>query len=193
MGPGPYKYVMADIDSKNLLRPTTAQTFSLLDLIIQNKGQEHYDKVLKAFRKRGLWTCTETPSFPDGVIVYDNVRGEITPNSNDLMQRVKAGDEALRFLPKGFMYINGTKEFLPEFLESPYLIAQVGEGMDETVERVVKAFNTCDEPHVVFFASDKAISDTRRYTKLSGYSGECLCFNGDHDGTLYGFASGVLE
>jgi hypothetical protein len=83
VGPNYHRKVMRKIDSQRLLRPTASQTFSLVDLAMQNPNEQHCAKVLDKFGKNYLWTSTESLSFPEGVLVYDNVDGKMHADSGN--------------------------------------------------------------------------------------------------------------
>ena len=186
-GPNYHSNVMSEIDSDSLFRPTTAQTFSLVDLAIQNKNEAHCAEVLNRFKNNYLWTSTESLSVPAGVIVYDNVDGKMPANSKDLLEKLSAGDSSVRFVPKGFK--TGAMP-ISEFLKHPYTIAQVGEDMLETIERVAKYYH---KKEAYVFGLDNAVSDTKRFTALGSIWLGCgLDLDGScRDDGRNGFAFGV--
>ena len=185
-GPDYYQKVMGKIDSEGLLRPTTAQEFSLVDLAMQNEDERNCAELLKRFRENYLWTCTESLSFPKGVLVYDNIKGDIPADSKKLMKMLESGDKRVRFAEKGFK----TGDIpISEFLKHPYLIAQVGEEMLPVVERVAKNIN---KKTAWIYAIDSASQDTKRVSALDVYGGGldvgggCHVDCGDWDGCAFG-------
>jgi hypothetical protein len=186
-GPSYYKNVMEEIDSQKLYRPTTAEVLSFIDLALQNPDEPDCLEILKRFKQKQLflwagieknhnpdyvelkrrfrqgylWTCTESLSFPEGVLVYDNKDGTIPKTSKKLLGLLNEGDQRVRFVEpgfeKGFMSIS-------DFLKNPYTIAQIGgEDMLETAERVAKA---CYEREACVLGPDRADFDKRWLTAL---------------------------
>ena len=180
--------VMGDIDSDNLLRPTTAETLSFVDLALQNPEELHCTEILKRFRKNCLWTGTESLSFPEGVLVYDNSDGKMPNDRTGLIKLLDKNDNRVRLVKPGFA--TGIMP-IPKFLKHPYVIAQVGEDMLEVVERIAES---CNKKDAYVFGLDRADKDTKRYTAVdSGWyvslslGGGCLGDGRD------GYASGVLK
>jgi hypothetical protein len=136
IGPDTHGNVMSEIDRENLYRPTTAEVFSLVNLALRNPKEPHCATIIYRFRNNCLWTATETLSFRDGVIVYDNIDGKMPKTSRGLLQLIEAGDRRVRLLKPDFK--TGCMS-LVNFLKNPYTIAQVGEEMISVVERVAKA------------------------------------------------------
>ena len=188
VGPDYHQKVMSEIDSKSLVRPTTAQTLSLLDIALQNPDEPHCAELLNRFRNHYLWTATESLSIPRGVFVYDNIRGDMPSSSSELVKLFDNGDERVRFVERGF----GTGDMkISEFLDHPYLRAQVGsEEMIPVVERVAKAVN---QNMAYVWGLDNANKDTKRLSALGGCGGWRIvlgCYSG-YGGC--GRAFGVLE
>lgn len=189
IGPGYHKNVMEQIDSQTpkLLRPTTAQQLSLVDLALQNQDDTHCSAILQRFKENYLWTATEGLSFPEGYIAYDNIDGKMPQTSQELIKMLGVKDQRVRLVNPGFK-----TGYLPmsEFLKHPVLVAHVGEEMIPIVERVAKKFNR-NGGYV--FAVDKAGSDTKRLTAVySNRNGDRLFLHGDCvDGNRVGCASGV--
>jgi hypothetical protein len=186
-GPNYHNDVMKSIDSQKLIRPTTAQTLSLVDIAQQNPDEPHCAAILDKFRKNYLRTATENVSFPDGALVYDNVDGKMPSNRSALLELAQAGDSRVRFVESGFK--TGWMS-LDDALTNPYVIAQLG-GVDmlPVFERIAKRIN--DKDAYVFGLSGTE-QDTKRYTAVLGYY-DRLNLDGDCDGNgRLGFASGVL-
>jgi len=138
IGPDYYKNAMGKIDSQGLYRPTTAEVLSLIDLALQNQEEQHCAEILDKFRKNYLWTATESLSFSEGVLVYDNIDGKMPQTSKGLLELLNAKDKRVRLVSPGFK--TGIMP-ISEFLMNSYTIAQAGEGMIETAERIAKACN----------------------------------------------------
>lgn len=189
IGPDYHKNVMGEIDSQKLYRPTTAETFSLVDLALQNPWEQYCAEILNKFKEKYLWTATESLSFKDGVLVYDNIDGKMPKTSKGLLELLNAKDERVRLVQPGF-----EKGSMPisKFLKHPYVISQIGKNMIETAERVARFF---DKKEACVFSLDKASSDTKRVTAVYSYwDGSRLGLGGDyHDGVSYGCASGVRK
>lgn len=160
-----YDAVMREIDSQNLLRPTTAQTLSLIDLAKKNEDDDYCKRIFREFNLDSLWTSTESLSLPEGFIVYDNIDGKMPVNRKSLMEKSSAKDEFVRFVPRGFK--TGSMP-ISDFLKHPYIIAQVGEDMLETLERVVKIYNekTASPPYLPDWIGYVSPEGIRNYTML---------------------------
>ena len=189
IGPSYHRTVMEGIDSQKLYRPTTAEVFSLVDLALQNPEEPHCAEILNRFRKNYLWTGTESLSFPDGVIVYDNIDGKMPQTREGLLKLADAKDNRVRIVKPDF-----STDWMPiaDFLKSPYTIAQVGEDMIQVVERVAKA---CHKREAGIWSLGKRASDTNRQTAVYSYWGggrlylDGYCLGGDGSG----YGSGVLK
>lgn len=187
IGPNYHKDVMGEIDSASLLRPTTAQTLSLLDLAFQNPDDQHCEEILNRFRRDYLRTSTESLSFPEGVIVYDNIDGQMPSTSSELMKLVEAGNKRTRFVKEDFK--TGWMS-ISDFLKHPYTIAQIGEDMIPVAERVAKQLH---KKEAYVSGLSRANSDTKRFTALGGYGGGGFSLSGGYDGGGGGCASGILS
>jgi len=186
IGPDYHKNAMAKIDSQGLYRPTTAEVLSLVDLALQNKEEPYCAEILKSYKENYLWTATESLSFPEGVIVYDNIKGKMPQTSKGLLGLIDKKDERARLVNPGFK-----TGYMPisEFLKNPYTIAQIGENMIETAERVAKAFN---KKEAYVRGLSKSDSDAKRLTAVCscwydsrlGLDGDFL--DGDYDGCVSG-------
>lgn len=159
-----YNAVMREIDSQNLLRSTTSQTLSLIDLANKNED-DYFKRVFREFNLDNLWTSTEALSLPEGFIVYDNINGKIPVDYKSLMERFNAKDKSVRFVPRGFK--TGSMP-ISDFLKHPYIIAQFGEDMLETLERVVKIYNekTASSPYLPDWIGYVSQEGIRKYTRL---------------------------
>ena len=189
IGPNYHENAMAEIDSQGLYRPTTAEVLSLLDLALQNQKEPYCAEILRRFKENYLWTATESLSFKDGILVYDNIEGKMPQTSKGLLDLVNKKDERVRLVNPGFK--RGSMP-ISEFLKNPYAIAQIGENMMETVERVAKAFN---EKEAFVYDLDNLDSDVKRLTAVSSGWNDCrLGLDGDyHDGNNSGCVSGVRK
>ncbi len=180
---------MDKIDSQDLYRPTTAETLSLVDLALQNPDEQYCAKILKRFKNNYLWTGTESLSFSEGVLVYDNIDGKMPQTSKGLLDLVNAKDERVRLVhsefERGYMSIS-------KFLKNPYTIAQIGENMIETAERIAKSIS---KKGAYVFGLDKSSSDTKRLTAVgSDWNDGRLDLDGDsRAGDSDGCVSGVRK
>lgn len=144
-GPDYFEGVMAVIDKDKGLRPTTAQTLSLVDLALQNIGEEHCKDILNKFRNNWFWTATENLWGKNDVIVYDNVDGKMPSSGKSLRKMHRDGNEAIRIVPYGF---ETEDQSVAELLKNPYVIAQVGDkDMLDVVKRVAEGINK-NKPYV---------------------------------------------
>jgi len=183
-----FQKVMNAIDTDNGLRPTTAQTLSLVDLALKNKDNEYCKDILSKFRNQYFWSATENLWGKEDVIVYDNVDGKMPSDRTSLIKRMKDGDNAVRVVPYGFKI---ERQSVDELLKNPYVIAQVGnKDMLDVVKRVAEGVSK-NKPFVWALGSQN--SDVKRYTALSSiWDGDRLVFSGDGDGSGNdGYASRV--
>jgi|SRR3989344_1896625 len=187
IGPNYHKNAMEQVDSQGLYRPTTAQVLSLVDFVLDNKENPYCAKILRRF-KRYLWTGTETTSFKDGAIVYDNIDGKMPSDSKGLIKLLDSGDKRVRLVKPGFESGNMS---ISKFLKNSYTIAQIGEEMLPVAERIAKAF---DKTEAYVFGIDKEDLDEKRLTAVGSYWDDDRrlslggCFVG---GCYFGYVSGV--
>lgn len=190
-GPDHYQKVMDSISQEGMLRPTTAQTFSLIDLALKNQDEEHCKDILSKLRDNWLWTSTENLYTPNEVIVYDNVDGNMPSDKKSLLKRFKEGDKAIRVVPYGF---KTESQSILELARNFYVIAQVGnkDFAEDVVARVAQKVSR-NKPYV--WAFNPTNEDIKRYSALGpGWYDDGLVVNGEYyDGFRGGYASGVCE
>jgi hypothetical protein len=167
--------VMSVIDKDNKLRPTTAQIFSLADIVLQNKEEEHCKDILAKFKNLHFWSATETIWGREEAIVYDNVDGKMPTNRKDLIKKYYAEDNTVRIVPYGFK----VRELsVSEFIKNSYVLAQVGnKDMIDIVKRVVRGLNN-NKPCVDF--SKQLFFKVKRQTALSFWGDNSFHLNGDY-------------
>jgi hypothetical protein len=190
-GEGTYNGVMGAIDSEKLARPTTAQTFSLVDLALKNRNDEHCRDLLSKFRNRYFWSATENLWGKEDVIVYDNVDGKMPTDRASLIKRMQDGDKAVRVVK--YDEFSAGSQSVTDLVKNPYVLAQVGNNRDfaeDVIARVAKGVSQI-QPHV--WALGPQNSDVKKYTALGSncyYGGLNIFGNfvGDFSG---GYASGV--
>jgi len=177
-GPNYFKDVMAAIDEDKGLRPTTAQTLSLVDLALQNPDEEHCKDILSKFKSNYFWTATENLWGKEDVIVYDNADGKMPSGRKSLIKRYKDGDKAVRIVSYGFQK---ERQSVDELLKNPYVIAQVGDkDMLDVVKKVAEGVNK-NKSYV--WALDSTQKDVKRYTALGSDWGDArLGLGGDYGG-----------
>lgn len=185
-GPGYHSALMQRIDEQELIRPTTAQVLSLVDLAQYNSDEPHCKNILKIFKDDYLWTATESLSFPEGVIVYDNIDGKMPTSRSALLELANSKDARVRLVEPGFKI-----GWMPikDALENSYTIAQIGEEMLPVFERIAKRLD--DKKAFVAGLSGTKV-DAKRYTAVIDSDGWLYLggdFRGDGRG---GYASGVI-
>ncbi|MDD5133737.1 MAG: hypothetical protein PHD81_00080 [Candidatus Nanoarchaeia archaeon] len=189
IGPNDYQTVMNKITQEKALRSTTAQTFSLVDLALQNTDEAHCKELLSKFRNNYFWTSTENLWGSENVIVYDNINGKMPSDRKKLLKRFKDGDNSVRVVPYGFK--TGSQS-ISELVKNPYILAQVGDKdfAQDVVARVAEKISK-NQPYV--FALNPTTQDVKRYTALGsdcnvgGLSVAGFC----RDGNGGGYASWV--
>ena len=189
-GPGTHQGVMGAITEGELLRPTTAQTFSLIDFALSNPDDEQCKDIVSRVRKQWLWTATENLWGNEDVILYDNVDGKMPSDRASLIKRMKDGDKSVRVAKYGF---KTEGQSVSDLVANPYIIAQVGDKdfAEDVVARVAKKISKRN-PYV--YALSPQNRDLKRYTAVnSDWVGDGLYVVGDyHDAYDNGYASGVL-
>lgn len=190
-GPDYYQNVMDKISQEGMSRPTTAQTFSLIDLALQNPEEKHCKNIIYKLRNNWLWTSTENLYTPNEIIVYDNADGNMPSDRESLLKRFKDGDKSIRVVPYEFK-----REFqsVSELVKNPYIIAQVGnkDFAENVVARVAERVSR-NKPCV--WALNPTNKDINKYSGLDScwLSGR-LYVNGYYDDDLgVGCASGVRK
>lgn len=154
IGPGSHAEVMHEIDKQGLLRPTTAQIISLLDLALQNQDESHCAEFIQKFKKASynqgyLWSATETSTLLGRYLVYDNIDGKMPSEGKTLDRMCQEGDQKVRRVKLDFEYgsfsLNHGYLSLDNFFKHPVVLAHVGRKMIPTVEKVVRKLNS-DKP-----------------------------------------------
>ena len=125
-------------------------------------------------------------SVPEGVIVYDNINGQMPLGAAELMGLFESGDRRVRFIEKGFQTGEMT---LSKFLDNPYTLAQVGGDMIPILERVAMEVNK-SKAHV--FSPSERVSFLK-YTIISGSEEGFKISGGCNKSSNHGYASGLLK
>jgi len=184
-GPGNYEYLMNQIDQEELLRPTTAEILSLIDIVLQNPDEKHCGDILYKLRGCHLWTSTENLYTKEGIFVYDNIDGKIFDNEEELFKKL-GKDNTIRFVSYGFK--TGTQS-VSDFVRNPYILAQIGEGLQEVVERVtskLKEMSYLDIGHI------SGVEKAERFTVIdANWLSHGLFISGRFNGNDRGFSFGV--
>ena len=192
-GPGTFQRVMGAITEGKLLRPTTAQTFSLMDFALSNPDDEQCKDIVSRVKNQWLWTATENLWGQDDVILYDNVDGNMPSDRASLIKRMKDGDKAVRLVKYGFK--TGSQS-VSDLVANPYIIAQVGDKdvAEDVVARVAKNISKIS-PYVGTLNPNLTSEDIHRYTEVNSYrDGARLDVDGVYyDDCGHGYASGVLS
>lgn len=189
-GPGTHQRVMGAITEGKLLRPTTAQTLSLVDFALSNPDDEQCKDIVSRARNQWLWTATENLWGPEDVILYDNVDGKMPSDRANLIKRMRDGDKAVRLVKYGFK--TGSQS-VSDLVANPYIIGQVADKdfAEDVVARVAEKISKRN-PYV--YALSPTSEDTHKYTAVDSYWDDhrlCVCgFYPVGDGG--GCASGVL-
>lgn len=172
---GPHDFDIIMESRKTCRWPTTAQMFSLLDVVLENPEEEYCRDIRNRNR---FFTATENLWGGKDVIVYDDPWGKMPHVRESLIKRHKDGDNAIRIVPYGFK--TGVQS-VNELLQNPYLIAQIGsKDLLDTVKRVAeKAYTQC-KPSIHVRETTKNQYDVRRCTEI-GFSlnNDSLYLNGD--------------
>lgn len=185
------------IDEKNLLRPTTAQTLSLMNLVLQNPEDEHCKGILQKLKRYFLWTSTENLYTSEGIIVYDDIDGKMPSDKKGLLKLLEEGNKAVRFVPYGF---KRASQSISEFVKNPYVIAQAGELLEEVIINVANKISNYDS-HDVDTLDHIGKEDMKRPTAIdirSGtgvYAHDALCIGEypEYDWGSEGGAYGILK
>ena len=196
---GYFQRVMGNITARKLLRPTTAQTFSLIDFALNNPDSQECKDIISIVNYEGLWTATENLWGDKDVIIYDNVDGKMPTDRKSLIKRMKDGDKSVRVAP--YQFKSRGSQSISDFVTNPFIIGQVGDGdfAEEVVARVAKRISTL-KPNVLNFLPYAClllpIVDTHTFTLITSkdeYSKYGLTINSDRNAACMGCASGVVK
>lgn len=203
-GPGTPQRVMGAIDKAGLLRPTTAQIFSLMDFALSNPDEEQCEYIISRAKNQWLWTATENLWGKEDVILYDNVDGNMPSDRASLIKRMKDGDKAVRVVKYGF---KTGRQSVSDLVANPYIIGQVGDKdfVEDVVARVAKNISKRDPCVYAFYVLNHPTSkDTHSYTALDldwanwagihglEVDGECYDDSDIGDAPGDGYAPGIL-
>ncbi|MEK6875283.1 MAG: hypothetical protein AABX30_01225 [Nanoarchaeota archaeon] len=189
-GPGTHQKVMGAITKGKLLRPTTAQTFSLIDFALSNPDNKQCKDIVSRVKNQWLLTTTENLWGKEDVILYDNIDGTMPTDRASLIKRMKDGDKAVRLVKYGFKTGN---QSVSDLVANSYIIGQVTDKdfAEDVVARVAEKISR-KAPYVG--ALDSQNRDLKKYTAVdSDWLGVRLYVHGYYHADVgYGFASGVL-
>lgn len=146
-----YPTKLKELDAFGLVRPTVAQVFSLIDLVLQNQDETDCRDILKHLSDEGFLTTTVCENSDDGTFIYEDYGAccprHGPPHNRNFLASMLNGEESrdgnvksVRLVPRGLCgVLRGFKtgeQSLSEFIRNPFVIAMVGEDMIPTVERV---------------------------------------------------------
>jgi hypothetical protein len=163
-GPGTYIDVGNQISEEESSRPTMEETASLVHAAWQNPTFKYSKKIINILRNNVLWGFNGFLYIPEkGVYIQDNpeVRDErVFMDEGQLVKKLEAGDETVRFVPFGFRI--GEQSSL-ELSKNPFVIALAREqGAEKFAEIADKyrykprvfSFKSVDEPTIRVSALD---------------------------------------
>ncbi len=167
---GTYDAVARAIDKKELNRPTSAQTASLVYDAFQNKDGKYESEIIQILKDAWFWEFTGNLYLPkskdeynNGVIIEDNPTisgGKLVMNKNDLVKRLNDGDSNVRFVPFGFKVEDQT---IKELEKNPYIIARYGEEGAEKITEIASEYK--GSPYLYSF--DSVNGETTRMSALN--------------------------
>jgi len=140
-----FNNAMGAIDRKKLLRPTTAQIFSLIDLAWGNLEEGTCDGIIAKMLEDSIFTSTENLWGKDNVIVYDNPNGKMPSDRKSLIKLHKNGDKRVRVVPYGF---KTEIQSVSDFVKNPFVIAHCGGNKDFTEDLVARIAENIGNPGV---------------------------------------------
>ena len=197
---GTYDAVARAIDKKELNRPTSAQTASLVYDAFQNRNGKYESKIIQILNDDCFWEFTGNLYLPksrekynNGVIIEDNpviswgssIR--LVMNKKDLVKRLNSGDSSVRFVPFGFTTRN---QSIKELEKNPYIIARYGEEGAEKIAKIASEYK--GSPYLWSF--DSVNEETTKMSQLGLYRGSgdgLLVDGGGWDSNSDGHAFGV--
>ena len=191
-GPGNYSDVGKQIQQAGLEKPTMAHTSSLVHAAF-NSDDKYSKEIKDILRDKWLWAYTGILYVPNkGAYVQNDQQVEnnnILMDESELVKKLEANDQKVRFVPFGFKI----GEMTPIQLgKNSYVIALAGEEGAQKLSEVADKFNK--KPFLYSFDSvDKPITrvsalDSCRYFDVGLFvDGNIL---GDD---RYGCAFGVLD
>jgi len=196
IGPGTYASVGTEISAQELIRPTMAQTVSLVYSAFQNKDNKYSQEIKKILKDKRFWgfTGNRYVKSDKGIYIEDNPeikKGRVlVDNRDNLIKRLESNDDSVRFVPFGFR----TEEQFPENLEkNPYVIGLAGEEGAEKLAEVADMYKL--KPCVFVLNNDIFINEIIRVSALgSGWSfGKRLALYGDFADDGGGDAFGMFD
>jgi len=152
-GPGDYIKVGKNIEKDGLLRPTMAETSSLVHAVFFDKLDEKYSSKIKEMMKmRYLWTFTAILYVPNkGAYIQDapeTLDNMLYMEESDLVKKLQRNDKSVRFVPFGYKVEYMTPK---ELGKNKFVIGLAGrEGAEKLAEAAGKHK---DNPYLWSFKS----------------------------------------
>ena len=134
-GPNTFAKVGEQINSQNLIRPTMAQTASLVYSAWQNPEEKYSAEIIKVLKSRWLWAFNGLLYTSKGVYIQDlpkTENGRVSLSLSELEKKLKQGDPSVRFVPNG--YKTG-EQSSSDLAKNPFVIDLAGkEGAEKLAE-----------------------------------------------------------
>lgn len=184
--PGTYANVGAEISEQGLIRPTMAQTASLVYSAFQDKDNKYSQEIEKSLEERWLWAFTGNRyvKSDNGVYIEDNPEirgGKILIDSRDnLIKRLESNDNSVRLVPFGFKVGEQTSG---ELERNPYIVGLAGEEGAKKLAEVADIYKL--KPWVFALGKDNFDNEETRVSALSSGWGvrRRLVVDGDYFGS----------
>ncbi len=190
---GEYRDVKDLIQEEGLQTPTMSQTASLVHEAFNSDDNKYSQGIKKIMKDACLWGFTGNLYIPNkGVYIQDNPEirdGRVVMDESELVAKLEADDETVRFVPFGYETKNMSAS---ELAKNPYLVALAGEeGADKLAEVAGK------HKKIPYLWSFKSVDrPTTRVSRLSSDEGFLyrLVVSGVHfGGDINGYAFGVSK
>lgn len=153
-----YKECTRRIDSMGLIRPTSAQTASLInELAKAENGPMKYifssTKSIFEFTEN-FYTKKDCGKYSNGIFLYDNLQdAPLSANIKTLIKKLESGDNSVRFVKRDvdhleFMHPNGRKIARTKLVQDDYMLARYGR---EGAEKIASSLDS--DPAIVLLDS----------------------------------------
>ena len=190
-GPNNYTNVGLQIAQNSLIRPTMAQTISLVHAAF-NSGDKYRDEIKSIMESGWLWAFTGSLYIPNKGVYTEDVprRRNNMPlmKEHELIRRLEKNDPSVRFVPFGFKV---GEMSLRELADNGYVKALAGEESAEKLAEVASKFRG----NPILFSLDNTKEPTTRVSALGSdrvLSGR-LYVDGSHGNDMGGYAFGISK
>jgi len=194
VGPETYVNVGTEISTQGLIRPSMAQTASLVYSAFRYRDSKYSQEIERILKNEWLWVFTGNRyvKSDNGVYIEDNPKikeGKILiDNRDNLIKRLESNDNSVRFVPFGF---EKGEQKLRELEKNPYVIGLAGKEGAEKLAEVAGTYKS--EPLIFVLNKDDFDSEKTKVSIMgSGWGfGKRLVFGSSHGDGRIAYAFGT--